>query len=129
MEEILKTTGVVYSAAKSSSAKIKRERLRALFQLSEQWDQIEEFEQLHTIVCGTGDSQLIDSVINLQITYHTLLEWIDKSLLADLRLDETLPITKRKLSRVDEFKTEAFDHYSNFYQRLDKLRSGTSPEK
>jgi hypothetical protein len=129
MEEILKTTGLVHSAAKSSSADIKQERLRALFQLSEQWDQIEEFEQLHTIVCGIGDSKLITLSINLQITYNTLMEWIDKSLLADLRLDETLPITKRKLGKVDDFKTEAFDHYADFYQRLDKLRSGTSPKK
>jgi hypothetical protein len=30
---------------------------------------------------------------------------------------------------VDDFRMEAFEHYANFYQRLDKLRSGTYPEK
>ncbi len=129
MEEILKIAGVIYSTAKSGSSEVKLAKQEELFQLSEQWDQIEEFEQLHTIVHAIGDSQLIDSVINLQITYNTFLEWIDKSLVADLRLDETQPITKRKLNKVDDFKMEAFEHYSNFYQRLDKLRSGTHPEK
>ncbi len=129
MEEILKIAGVIYSTAKSGSSEVKLAKQEELFQLSEQWNQIEEFEQLHTIVHAIGDSQLIDSVINLQITYNTFLEWIDKSLVADLRLDDTQPITKRKLSEVDEFKMEAFEHYSNFYQSLDKLRSGTHPEK
>jgi hypothetical protein len=57
------------------------------------------------------------------------MEWIDKALIAALQLDETLPITKRKLNKVDDFRMEAFENYANFYQRLDTLRSGTYPEK
>ena len=129
MEEILKTAGVIFSAAKSSSSEIKQAKLKELFQISEQWNQIEEFEQLHTIVHAIGDRELIDSVINLQITYNTYMEWIDRSLVADLRLDDTLPITKSKLNKVDDFKMEAFEQYANFFGRLDKLRSGTDPEK
>ncbi len=129
MEEILLTAGMIFSAAKSGSAEIRRAKQEELFQFSDQWNQIEEFEQLHTIVHAIGDRELIDSVINLQITYNRFVEWIDKSLVADLRLDDTLPITKRMLNKVDDFKMEAFEHYANFYRRLDKLRSGTHPEK
>ena len=55
--------------------------------------QVEEFKQLHTIVHTIGDSELIDSVINLHVTYTSFLGWIERSLIADLELDDTLPIT------------------------------------
>lgn len=129
MEEILNTAGVIFSASKSRDLDTKRAKQKELFQLSDHWNQIDEFEQLHTIVHAIGDSELIDSVINLHITYTSFMEWIDKSLVADLQLDDTLPITKRKLNKVDDFRMEAFEHYAHFYQRLDKLRSGTYPEK
>ena len=35
--------------------------------------QVEEFKQLHTIVHAIGDSELIDSVINLHVTYTSFL--------------------------------------------------------
>ena len=129
MEEILNTAGIIFSTSKSRDLDIKQAKQKELFQLLGHWNQLDEFEQLHTIVHAIGDSELIDSVINLHITYTSFMEWIDKALIADLQLDETLPITKRKLSKVDDFRMEAFEHYANFYQRLDKLRSGTYPEK
>lgn len=129
MEEILNIAGIIYSAFKSRSLDTKREKQKELIQISDHWNQIDEFEQLHTIVHAIGDSELIDSVINLQITYNSFLEWIDKSLVADLQLDDTLPITKRKLNKVDDFRMEAFEYYAHFYHRLDKLRSGTYPVK
>lgn len=129
MEEILNTGGIIYSAAKSKSPKIKRQKLNQLFQLWDHWKQIDEFEQLHTIVHAIGDSELINSVINLQITYNAFMDWIDYSLVSELQLDDSRTIPKRKLNKVDDFKMEAFEHYAHFYRRLDLLRSGISPEK
>jgi len=129
MEETLKIAKSIHSIARSKDLETKRTRQKELFQIAETWDQAEEFEQLHTIVHAINDSKLIDSVINLHITYTSFLEWIEKSILEDLELDETLPISRRKMNKVDEFRMEAFEFYANFYQRLDKLRSGTEPEK
>jgi hypothetical protein len=129
MEEILNIAGIILSASKSRDLDTRRARQKDLFHLSDHWNQIDEFEQLHTIVHAIGDSELIDSVINLQITYNSFMEWIDKSLVADLQLEDSLPITKRNLNKVDDFRMAAFEHYAHFYQRLDKLRSGTYPEK
>jgi len=129
MEETLKIAKSIHSIARSKDLETKKIRQQGLFQIAETWDQAEEFEQLHTIVHAIGDSELIDSVINLHITYTSFLEWIEKSILADLELDDTLPISRRKMNKVDEFRMEAFEFYANFYQRLDKLRSGTEPEK
>jgi hypothetical protein len=129
MEETLSIAKRIHSIAKSKDLEAKRARQKELFQMSEHWDQVEEFEQLHTIVHAIGDSELIDSVINLHITYTSFLEWIEKSILADLELDDSLPISRSKLNKVDDFRMEAFEFYANFYKRLDKLRSGTEPEK
>ncbi len=129
MEETLSIAKRIDSIAKSKDLESKRSRQKELFQVAEQWNQVEEFEQLHTIVHAIGDSELIDSVINLHITYTSFLEWIEKSILADLELDDSLPISRSKLNKVDDFRMEAFEFYANFYQRLDKLRSGTEPEK
>ena len=129
MEETLKIAKSIHSIARSKDLETKRIRQKELFQIAETWDQAEEFEQLHTIVHAISDSELIDSVINLHITYTSFLEWVEKSILADLELDDTLPISRRKMNKVDEFRMEAFEFYANFYQRLDKLRSGTEPEK
>ena len=129
MEETLSIAKRIDSIAKSKDLESKRSRQEELFQVAEQWNQVEEFEQLHTIVHAIGDSELIDSVINLHITYTSFLEWIEKSILADLELDDSLPISRSKLNKVDDFRMEAFEFYANFYQRLDKLRSGTEPEK
>lgn len=129
MEEILSIAEVIRSASKSRDLDTKKKKQKELFQLADHWNQIDEFEQLHTIVHAVGDSELIDSVINLHITYTSFLEWINKSLIADLELDDMLPITKRKLNKVADFRMDAYDHYANFYRRLDKLRSGTFPEK
>ncbi|MFL7892865.1 MAG: hypothetical protein ACK2UM_04020 [Anaerolineales bacterium] len=129
MEEILKIAKMIHSAAASKDMETKRTRQAELFQFSEGWDQVEEFEQLHTIVHAIGDSELIDSVINLHITYTSFLEWTEKSILADLELDDSLPITRSKLNKVDDFRMEAFEYYANFYRRLDTLRSGADPEK
>jgi len=129
MQETLNISKLIYSASRSRDIDTRRARQKELFLLSDHWNQVEEFEQLHTIVHAIGDSELINSVINLHITYTSFLEWIEKSLIADLELDETLPITKRKLNKVDDFRMEAFENYSNFYHRLDILRSGTYPEK
>lgn len=129
MEETLSIAKRIDSIAKSKDLESKRSRQKELFQVAEQWNQVEEFEQLHTIVHAIGDSELIDSVINLHITYTSFLEWIEKSILADLELDDSLPISRSKLNKVDDFRMEAFEFYTNFYQRLDKLRSGTEPEK
>ena len=129
MEETLKIAKSIHSIARSKDLETKRTRQKELFQIAETWDQAEEFEQLHTIVHAINDSKLIDSVINLHITYTSFLEWSEKSILADLELDDTLPISRRKMNKVDEFRMEAFEFYANFYQRLDKLRSGTEPEK
>jgi hypothetical protein len=65
MEEILHTAGIIYSASKSRDLDTKKAKQEELFQLSEHWNQIDEFEQLHTVVHAIGDSELIDSVINL----------------------------------------------------------------
>jgi hypothetical protein len=129
MQETLNIAKIIYSVSKSKELDTKREKQKELFELSDHWNQVEEFEQLHTIVHAIGDSELIDSVINLHITYTSFLEWIERSLIADLELDDTLPITKRKLNKVDDFRMEAYEHYAHFFQRLDKLRSGTFPEK
>jgi hypothetical protein len=129
MEETLKIAKSIHSIARSKDLETKRTRQKELFQIAETWDQAEEFEQLHTIVHAISDSALIDSVINLHITYTSFLEWIEKSILADLEMDDTLPISRSKMNKVDEFRMEAFEFYANFYQRLDKLRSGTEPEK
>ena len=129
MEKTLKIAKRIHSIAKSKDLETKRSRQQELFLVAEHWNQLEEFEQLHTIVHAIGDSELIDSVINLHITYTSFLEWIEKSILADLELDESLPISRSKLNKVDDFRMEAFEFYANFYQRLDKLRSGTDPEK
>ena len=129
MEKTLKIAKRIHSIAKSKDLETKRARQQELFLVAEHWNQLEEFEQLHTIVHAIGDSELIDSVINLHITYTSFLEWIEKSILADLELDESLPISRSKLNKVDDFRMEAFEFYANFYQRLDKLRSGTDPEK
>lgn len=129
MEEILKIAEIIRSASKSRDLNTKRTKQKELFQLSDHWNQIDEFEQLHTIVHAIGDSKLIDSVINLHITYTSFLGWIDKSLIADLELDDMLTITKRKLNKVADFRMDAFEHYASFYRRLDTLRSGTYPEK
>ena len=129
MEEILKIAEIIRSASKSRYLNTKLTKQKELFQLSDHWNQIDEFEQLHTIVHAIGDSKLIDSVINLHITYTSFLGWIDKSLIADLELDDTLTITKRKLNKVADFRMDAFEHYANFYRRLDTLRSGTYPQK
>jgi len=129
MEETLKIAKSIHSIARSKDIETKRTRQKDLFEIAETWDQAEEFEQLHTIVHAISDSKLIDSVINLHITYTSFLEWIEKSILADLELDDTMPISRSKTNKVDEFRMEAFEFYANFYQRLDKLRSGTEPEK
>ena len=129
MEKTLKIAKRIHSIAKSKDLETKRSRQQELFLVAEHWNQLEEFEQLHTIVHAIGDSELIDSVINLHITYTSFLEWIEKSILAYLELDESLPISRSKLNKVDDFRMEAFEFYANFYQRLDKLRSGTDPEK
>ena len=129
MEKTLSIAKRLHSIAKSKDLETKRSRQQELFLVAEHWNQVEEFEQLHTIVHAIGDSELIDSVINLHITYTSFLEWIETSILADLELDETLPISRSKLNKVDDFRMEAFEFYANFYQRLDKLRSGTNPEK
>lgn len=129
MEKTLKIAKRIHSIAKSKDLETKRSRQQELFLVAEHWNQLEEFEQLHTIVHAIGDSELIDSVINLHITYTSFLEWIEKSILADLELDESLLISRSKLNKVDDFRMEAFEFYANFYQRLDKLRSGTDPEK
>lgn len=129
MAEILKIAKIIHSIAASKDMETKRTRQAELFQLSEGWDQVEEFDQLHTIVHAIGDSELIDSVINLHITYTSFLEWTEKSILADLELDDSLPITRSKLNKVDDFRMEASEYYANFYRRLDTLRSGTYPEK
>jgi hypothetical protein len=129
MEETLKIAGSIHSIARSKDMETKKARQTDLFQLAEHWDQLEEFEQLHTIVHAIGDSELIDSVINLHITYTSFLEWIEKSILADLELDDSLPISRSKINKVGDFRMEAFEFYANFFQRLDNLRSGTEPEK
>jgi len=129
MEETLKIAKSIHSIARSKDLETKRSRQKELFQIAETWDQAEEFEQLHTIVHAINDSKLIDSVINLHITYTSFLEWIEKSIISDLELDDTMPISRSKMNKVDEFRMEAFEFYANFYQRLDKLRSGTEPEK
>lgn len=129
MEETLKIAGSIHSISRSKDMETKKARQKDLFQLAEHWNQLEEFEQLHTIVHAIGDSKLIDSVINLHITYTSFLEWIEKSILADLELDNSLPISRSKLNKVEDFRMEAFEFYANFFQRLDKLRSGTEPEK
>jgi hypothetical protein len=129
MEETLKIAKSIHSIARSKDIETKRARQQALFQLAEHWNQLEEFEQLHTIVHAIGDSKLIDSVINLHITYTSFLEWIEQSILADLELDATQPISRSKINKVDDFRMEAFEFYANFFQRLDMLRSGTEPEK
>ena len=129
MEETLKIAGSINSISRSKDMETKKARQKDLFQLAEHWNQLEEFEQLHTIVHAIGDSKLIDSVINLHITYTSFLEWIEKSILADLELDNSLPISRSKLNKVEDFRMEAFEFYANFFQRLDKLRSGTEPEK
>ena len=129
MEETLNIAKSIHSIARSKDLETKRARQQELFQLAEHWNQVEEFEQLHTIVHAIGDSALIDSVINLHITYTSFLEWIEKSVLADLELDDSMPISRSKLNKVEDFRMEAFEFYANFYQRLDKLRSGTEPEK
>jgi len=129
MQETLNIAKIIYSVSKSKDLDTKKTKQKELFELSDQWSQVEEFEQLHTIVHAIGDSKLIDSVINLHVTYTSFLGWIERSLIADLELDETLPITKRKLNKVDDFRMEAFEHYAHFFQRLDILRSGTYPEK
>ena len=129
MEETLNIAKSIHSIARSKDLEAKRTRQKELFQLAEHWNQVEEFEQLHTIVHAIGDSRLIDSVINLHITYTSFLEWIEKSILADLELDDTLPISRTKLNKVEDFRMEAFEFYANFFERLDKLRSGTEPEK
>lgn len=129
MGQILKISKIIQSTARSRDLENKRKRQEELFQLSEHWDQVGEFEQLHTIVHAIGDSQLVDSVINLHIAYTSFLEWIDKSIIADLALDDSLPITKSKLNKVEDFRMEAFEFYAAFYERLDQLRSGVNPEK
>jgi hypothetical protein len=129
MEETLNIAKSIHSIARSKDLEPKRTRQKELFKLAEHWNQVEEFEQLHTIVHAIGDSQLIDSVINLHITYTSFLEWIEKSILADLELDDTLPISRTKLNKVEDFRMEAFEFYANFYERLDKLRAGKEPEK
>ena len=129
MEETLKIAKSIHSIARSKDLETKRSRQKELFQIAETWDHAEEFEQLHTIVHAINDSKLIDSVINLHITYTSFLEWIEKSIISDLELDDTMPISRSKMNKVDEFRMEAFEFYANFYQRLDKLRSGTEPEK
>jgi hypothetical protein len=129
MQETLNIAKIIYSVSKSKDIDTKRAKQKELFELSDQWSQVEEFEQLHTIVHAIGDSELIDSVINLHVTYTSFLGWIERSLIADLELDDTLPITKRKLNKVDDFRMEALEHYARFFQRLDILRSGTFPEK
>jgi len=129
MQETLNIAKVIYSASKSRDMDTKRAKQKELFELSDQWSQVEEFEQLHTIVHAIGDSELIGSVINLHITYTSFLEWIERSLIADLELDDTLPITKRKLNKVDDYRMETFENYAHFFRRLDILRSGTYPEK
>jgi len=129
MEETLKIATSINAITKSKDLETKRSRQKELFQLSEHWNQVEEFEQLHTIVHAIGDSELIDSVINLHITYTSFLEWIENSILADLALDDTFPISRQNINKVEDFRMEAFEFYANFFQRLDKLRSGTEPEK
>ena len=129
MEETLQIAKSINSIARSKDLDTKRSRQKDLFQLAEHWNQVEEFEQLHTIVHAIGDSELIDSVINLHITYTTFLEWIETSILSDLELDDTLPISRTRLNKVDDFRMEAFEFYASFYRRLDQLRSGTDPEK
>ena len=129
MQETLNIAKIIYSVSKSKDIDTKRAKQKELFGLSDQWSQVEEFEQLHTIVHAIGDSELIDSVINLHVTYTSFLGWIERSLIADLELDDTLPITKRKLNKVDDFRMEALEHYAHFFRRLDILRSGTFPEK
>jgi len=129
MQETLNIAKVIYSVSKSKEIDTKRTKQKELFELSDQWSQVEEFEQLHTIVHAIGDSELIDSVINLHVTYTSFLGWIERSLIADLELDDTLPITKRKLNKVDDYRMETFEHYAHFFRRLDILRSGTYPEK
>ena len=129
MDEILDIAEVIRSAAKSRDLDTKKEKQKELFQLADHWNQIDEFEQLHTIVHAVGDSELIESVINLHITYTSFLDWINKSLISNLELEDTLPITKRNLNKVADFRMAAYEYYANFYQRLDRLRSGTVPEK
>jgi hypothetical protein len=122
MEETLNIAKSIHSIARSKDLESKRTRQKELFKLAEHWNQVEEFEQLHTIVHAIGDSQLIDSVINLHITYTSFLEWIEKSILADLELDDTLPISRTKLNKVEDFRMEAFEFYANFNERLDAHR-------
>jgi len=129
MEGMLKIAKCIHSIANSKDLETKQARQKDLFVHAEHWKQLEEFEQLHTIVYAIGDGLLIDSVINLHVTYTTFLEWVEKSILADLELDDTLPIPRDKINKAEDFRMEAFDYYASFFQRLDKLRSGTEPEK
>jgi hypothetical protein len=129
MGQILKFSKIIQSTARSRDLENKRKRQKELFQLSEHWNQVGEFEQLHTIVHAIGDSLLVDSVINLHIAYTSFLEWIEKSIIADLALDDSISITKSKLNKVEDFRMEAFEFYAAFYERLDQLRSGVYPEK
>jgi hypothetical protein len=129
MEETLDIAKSIHTMARSKDLEVRRTKQKELFQQAEHWNQVEEFEQLHTIVHAIGDSELIDSVINLHITYTSFLEWIEKNILADLELDDTFSITRSRLNKVDDFRMEAFEFYANFFQRLDKLRSGTEPVK
>jgi hypothetical protein len=129
MENTLKIAKLVHSVAKSRNMETKKNRQAELFQLSEEWSQVQEFDKLHTIVHAIGDSQLIDHLIDLHVNYTSFLEWLEKSIIADLVLDETLPITRSKLNKVYEFRMEALDFFGRFYERLDQLRSGKEPEK
>ena len=129
MEETLDIAKSIHTMARSKDLEVRKTKQKELFQQAEQWNQVEEFEQLHTIVHAIGDSELIDSVINLHITYTSFLDWIEKNILGNLELDDTFSITKSRLNKVDDFRMEAFEFYANFFQRLDKLRSGVEPVK
>ena len=49
MQETLNIAKIIYSVSKSKELDTKRGKQKELFELSDHWNQVEEFEQLHTI--------------------------------------------------------------------------------